>query len=193
VYSFVPISTYINKEIKMSLLSIPTVDNATGEIKEIFDEIQGAFGMVPNGIRLWSASPEALKGQWANIKNRMSKDQEDQKLHTIIRYLVSGEGGCKYCVGFNGGMLMNMYGVTQDELIAMNDTPSSAPLNEKNKALLVFAMKAIKDADSITADDIALPKTLGVTEAELFDIVHAASYMLVVNTLFKTFKVQQDS
>jgi len=176
----------------MSLLTMPTVENATGEVKEIFDEIQAAFGMVPNGIRLWSASPKALRGQWDHIKHRMSKDQENQKLHTIIRYLVSDESGCKYCVGFNGGMLMNHYDVTQDELIAMNDKPSTAPLDERNKALLIFAMKAVKDAESVTAEDINLLKRLGITETEMFDIVHAASHMLVVNTLFKTFKVQQD-
>jgi len=176
----------------MSILDIPTVENATGEIKEIFDEIQSAFGMVPNGIRLWSASPDALRGQWDHIKHRMSKDQENQKLHTIIRYLVSGESECAYCTGFNGAMLINHYGVTQDELIAMKDKPYTAPLNEKNKALLVFAMKAIKDANGITASDIDIIKQLGITEMEMFDIVHAASHMLVVNTLFKTFKVEQD-
>ena len=176
----------------MSLLNTPSVDNATGEVKEIFDEIHAAFGMVPNGIRLWSASPIALKGQWDGIKRRLSKDQENQKLHTIIRYLVSGESDCTYCVGFNGSMLINFYGVTQDELIAMSTKPSSAPLDEKNKALLIFAMKAIKDAESVTAEDINLLKRLGIIETEIFDIVHAASHMLVVNTLFKTFKVQQD-
>ena len=177
----------------MSLLTIPTVENATGEVKEIFDEIHSIFGAVPNGIKLWSASPKALKEQWAFIKYRMSKDQEDQKLHTIIRYLVSGEGNCSYCIGFNGGMLINIYGLTQEQLIAMNDNPASAPLEEKNKALLVFAMKSVKDAASVTAEDIASLKNLGITETEMFDIAHAASHMLVVNTLFKTFKVQQDS
>ena len=177
----------------MSLLRIPTIDIATGAVKEIFDEIQGAFGMVPNGIQLWSASPQALRTQWESIKVRMSKDQEDQKLHTIIRYLVSGESECTYCVGFNGGMLMRYYGVTQDELLAMSAKPSSAPLDEKNKALLVFAMKAIKDADAVSKEDINLLKKIGITEMEMFDIVHATSHMLVVNTLFKTFKVQQDS
>lgn len=176
----------------MSLLNIPTVENATGEVKEIFDEIQGAFGMVPNGISVWSASPKALRGQWNHIKEGMTKDQESQKLHTIIRYLVSDESDCKYCVGFNGGMLMNIYGVSQDELESMKDKPSSAPLNKKNKALLVFAMKAIKHADGVTSEDIDLMKRLGITETEIFDIVHAAAHMLVVNTLFKTFKVEQD-
>ena len=176
----------------MSLLNIPTVENATGEVKEIFDEIQAAFGMVPNGISVWSASPKALRGQWNHIKEVMSKDQESQKLHTIIRYLVSNESDCGYCVGFNGGMLMNMYGVSQDELAAMKNDPSSAPLESKNKALLVLAMKAIKDANAVNSEDINLLKDLGINETEIFDIVHAASHMLVVNTLFKTFKVEQD-
>ena len=176
----------------MSLLNIPTVENATGEVKEIFDEIQGAFGMVPNGVSVWSASPKALIGQWNSIKETMSKDKESQKLHTIIRYLVSEESDCTYCVGFNGGMLLNMYAVTQDELTAMKSDPSTAPLDAKNKALLVFAMKSIKDADSVNSEDIDVLKDLGITETEIFDIVHAASRMLVVNTLFKTFKVEQD-
>ena len=176
----------------MSLLKLPTVENATGEVKEIFEEIQSAFGMVPNGVKQWSASPRALKMQWDNIKLRLSKDKEDQKLHTIIRYLVSDESNCKYCTGFNGGMLINMFGVSQDELVALQNDYTTAPLDEKNKALLLLAMKSIKDADSVDANDIKTLSKLGISEEEMFDIVHAAAHMLVVNTLFKTFKVEQD-
>ncbi len=122
----------------------------------------------------------------------MSRPKEEQKLYAIIRYLASDKNGCTYCIGLNGGMLMNFYGVTQDELIAMQKAPSSAPLDKKNKALLVFAMKAIKDADSVNAEDIALLTKLGVSEEEMLNIVLSASHMFVVNTLFKTFKVEQD-
>jgi len=53
-------------------------------------------------------------------------------------------------------------------------------------------MKAIKDADSVSANDIELLNELGISEEEMFNIVLAASHMFVVNTLFKTFKVEQD-
>ena len=33
----------------MSLLNIPTLKSATGEVKEIFKEIQSTFGSIPNG------------------------------------------------------------------------------------------------------------------------------------------------
>ena len=176
----------------MSLLHIPPIEEATGDLKEIFTEIESVMGHVPNGLRLWSISPRALKAQWSGIKSILSRPKEEQKLFTILRYLASDENGCTYCIGLNGGMLINFYGVSQDELTAMQKDPATAPLDEKNKALLLFALKAIKDADSVSANDIELLSKLGISEEEMFNIVLAASHMFVVNTLFKTFKVEQD-
>ena len=176
----------------MSLLHIPPVEEATDDLKEIFTEIESMMGRVPNGLKLWSVSPRALKAQWAGIRSILSRPKEEQKLYAIIRYLASDENGCTYCIGLNGGMLINYYGVSQDELIAMTKAPSNAPLDKRNKALLIFAMKAIKDADSVSANDIELLSKLGISEEEMFNIVLAASHMFVVNTLFKTFKVEQD-
>jgi len=176
----------------MSLLHIPAEEEATEDVKKIFAEIESMIGRVPNGLKLWSVSPRALRAQWAGMKSILSRPKAEQKLYAIIRYLASEENGCTYCIGLNGGMLINYYGVTQDELIAMQKDPASAPLEEKNKALLLFAMKAIKDADSVSANDIDTLTRLGISEEEMFNIVLAASHMFVVNTLFKTFKVEQD-
>ena len=176
----------------MSLLHIPPVEEASDDVKKIFAEIESTMGRIPNGLKLWSISPRALKAQWAGIKSIMSRPQDEQKLYAMIRYLASDENGCTYCIGLNGSMLINYYGVTQDELIAMQKAPSNAPLDKKNKALLIFAMKAIKNSDSVSANDIELLSKLGISEKEMFNIVLAASHMYVVNTLFKTFKVEQD-
>jgi len=176
----------------MSLLHIPAEEEATEDVKKIFAEIESKIGRVPNGLKLWSVSPRALRAQWAGMKSILSRPKAEQKLYAIIRYLASEENGCTYCIGLNGGMLINYYDVTQDELIAMQKDPASAPLDDKNKALLLFAMKAIKDADSVSANDIDTLTRLGISEEEMFNIVLAASHMFVVNTLFKTFKVEQD-
>ena len=176
----------------MGLLNIPTIENATKEVKEIFNEIQDALGMLPNGVKSWAANPDLLRRQWEDIKEVLSRSPEEQKMHAMLRYLTSDENNCTYCVGFNGGMLMNYFDVSQEQLEALQDDPSSAPLDEKNKAMLVFAMKSVKDADSVSANDIQNLKNLNISEAEIFEVVHAASHMTVVNTLFKTFKVEQD-
>lgn len=176
----------------MSLLHIPPIEKTSDDVKKIFAEMKSMLGSVPNGMKLWSVSPRALKAQWAGMKSILSRPQEEQKLFTIIRYLASDNNECSYCIGLNGAMLINYYDVTQDELSAMKKDPSAVPLDKKNKALLIFAMKAIKDADSVSAKDIDKLSKLGISEEEMFNIVLAASHMFVVNTLFKTFKVEQD-
>lgn len=176
----------------MSLLQLPTTDDATAEVKEIFEEIQAAFGIVPNALRQWAVNPRALRVQWNDIKITLSKDKENQKLHTMVRYLVSGESQCKYCTGFNGGMLINMFGMTQDEVVALQKDYTTAPLDAKNKALLLLAMESIKNPDSVNEKDIKGLKERGISEVEMFDIVHAAGHMLSVNTIFKTFKLLSD-
>ena len=176
----------------MSLLTLATQENATGKVKKIFIEIQEMLGMLPNGISLWSINPDALKEQWESIKLVLSKDIDVQKLHAIIRYLVSDENQCTYCTGFNKSMLLNHYELSHEQIASLHVDLDRAPLNNKNKALLKFAMKSVKNADSISKKDVDELKELEIPEVCMFNIVKAASHMYVVNTLFKTFKVQND-
>ena len=176
----------------MSLINIATVENATGEVKKVYDEVQDTLGMVPNGFRTFSANPKALRAQWEAIKVVLGKDKEDRRLYGLVRYYMSDKNGCEYCVGFNTFALTNMCDVTENELSATLKDPSNAPLNEKNKALFLFAIKAVEDAHSVDANDINALKDLGASEMEIFDIVKSASHMFVVNTLFDTFKVEKD-
>jgi uncharacterized peroxidase-related enzyme len=174
----------------MSLLNAVEEDVATGIVKEVYDEIKAAFGTVPAALKLWSFNPEALKVYWEDIKKSMSSDVETQKFDTILRYLISEVEACEYCIGFNAGMLINMFGMTQDELLAMVADPSSAPLNEKDKALLVFALKVVRASKDVSAEDIEKLKALDITETEIFTIAQKSTQMVMSDTLLNAFKVQ---
>jgi len=176
----------------MSLLNIPTEENMPDEVKKIFDEMKRMIGTVPDGMKLWSINPRALKAQWSGMKSILALPKEEQKLYTIIRYLASNQNECTYCISLNGSMLINLYGMNENELLEMKKNPATAPLDEKHKALLLFAIKALNNADSINEKDIEHLKDLDILEVEMFNIVMAASHMKVVNTLFKTFKVEPD-
>jgi len=80
----------------VSLLNIPTEENTSDEVKEIFDEMKRMIGTVPNGMKLWSINPRALKAQWSGMKSILSLPKEEQKLYTIIRYLASDQNECTY-------------------------------------------------------------------------------------------------
>ena len=176
----------------MSLLTTVSVKDAKGQIKEIYDEIENVWGYVPKGMELWSVNEEAFKMHWSAIKRTMSKNEEDRKLYTMIRFLVSDKNACAYCIGMNGGILINNFGVTEDELLAMKDDSSNAPLSQTRKLLLSFAIKSIKNPDAIGQNDINGLIYLGLKESDIFDVVRYAGYMSLVNTLFRTFKVEKD-
>ena len=176
----------------MSLLNTINVKKAEGKVKEIYEEIEKSFGMIPNGIQLWSLNPRLLENQWNNIKETMAMDLDKQKLQTIIRFLVAEQDNCEYCIGFNKGMLINMYGFTNDEVNMIKNDPSTASLEEKNVALLIYALKTANDAHNSNKDDISKLEQLGCTHEEIFDCVYSVSYMKVVTTLFEAFKVEID-
>ena len=173
----------------MSLLHAVEENVAIGIVKEVYDEVKMMFGSVPEGLKLWSLNPEALQHHWEEIKKSLAKDVETQKFDTILRYLVSEIEGCEFCVGFNGGLLLNMFGMTQDELVTMAKEPKMAPLSEKQIALLLFALKVVRQSKEVSAEDIEHLKVLGITENEIFDVAHSATNLLVSDILLNAFKV----
>jgi uncharacterized peroxidase-related enzyme len=176
----------------MSLLTTVSVKDAKGRIKEIYDEIENIWGYVPKGMELWSVNEEAFQMHWSAIKRTMSKSEEDRKLYTMIRFLVSDKNSCSYCSGMNEGILINHFGVNKDALLAMKDDVATAPLSQIRKLLLIFAVKSIENPDAIGQNDINGLKYLGLKDSDIFEAVRYAGYMSLVNTLFRTFKVEKD-
>ena len=173
----------------MSLLHTVEENVATGVVKEVYDELKGMFGTVPDGLKLWSLKPEALQHHWEEIKEGFAKDAEAQKFDAVVRYLVSEAEECEYCVGFNGGLLINMFGMTQDELALMIKEPQTAPLGEKQKALLLFALKVVKQTKDVNSEDIAKLKALDISDKEIFDIAYTATSLVMGDMLMNVFKV----
>lgn len=177
----------------MSLLTLPTLENTKKEeVKDVYAQALNSFGTVPNGLKLWAVSPQKLSMQWGNMMNDMSKDSENLKFKIIMRYILANKDSCKYCIGFNKGMLMNMFDMDEKVVDELENNPSIAPLDEKNLTLLLFSLKAYKNGHLIEKNDIDELKKLGTTEEEIFDAVYAASYTHVVNTLFEVFNIELD-
>ncbi len=174
----------------MSLLQVTKAQEAQGEVKEIFNEVEKAFGAVTEGLSLWALNPEALKFQWNSIKEQMACDEDTQKMYTLIRYITSEKNHCKYCIGLNGGMLINMYGMSEENLKEVANNLSVAKLTPKNEKLLAFALRSINEPQAIKQQDIEELHSLGLNDKEIFDLVLTASMMLVVNTLFDAFEVE---
>jgi uncharacterized peroxidase-related enzyme len=176
----------------MSLITTIQPHQAEGKAAEIYNEIQGMFGFVPNAIRLDSINPSHMARHWEGIKDSLGHETLSAKLFTLIRLLVSEATHCEYCVGLNAGILMQMHGMDQAAIARVKQSPAQAPLDDKEKALLVFVMKGIEDSNSITAADIAGLRQLGCSEREIFDAMAHGAWQVAGDIMLNAFKVEHD-
>jgi len=176
----------------MSLLKNVEVKEANGKVAEIYEEITGMWGGVPNPLKLLSVNPDALENLWSKLKYQMELTSPSQKMLSMVRMLVSQESKCEYCIGANAGALINNYGLSADEVQKLKIDPSSAPLDEKEKVLLLFVLKAVHDSHSTSADDMKELRALGWSNKEILDAVNSGVTMLSTDILINAFKVEID-
>ena len=72
---------------------------ATGKVKEVFDEIKNARKItnVPNFWKYLANSPETLERTWSSLKQVMKEGALDSVTKELIYVAVSITNSCEYC------------------------------------------------------------------------------------------------
>ena len=117
-------------------------EDATGKVKEVYDEIRAAFGMVPNFFKAQAAvDPEWLALNWQREKLIMlAEGALDRKTKELLAMAISLVNGCEYCSLAHEGVAL-MTGASQEEV------------NEAKKVVELFAsFNAIADSLRVPCD-----------------------------------------
>jgi len=176
----------------MSILQTMTPATATGEVAEIYAQIQQAWGHVPTAIQVYSANPFLLRNQWEYYSNMMQHPRLSFPLAACIRMLVSQGGQCAYCIDMNAGMLIDMAGWTSEQVAATRADFRSSPLSADEKMLLGLVLKATRDSNSVTALDVQGAREAGWTDGDILDAVNHGARMVAADILINGFKVERD-
>ncbi|MFA6223098.1 MAG: hypothetical protein WC647_12365 [Desulfomonilaceae bacterium] len=175
----------------MSLIQTTPPEKAEGKLAELYAEVEQLFGMVPNNVRMLGVSPEILDNQIQLMGYYMGHPTLSAPLLAMIRMLVSKACKSPYCQNLNTGLLSKA-GFTKEQIAAMQDDPSQAPLDDKQKALLLFVLKACDNPHSATAEDLDRLRALGWDDRDIFEAVAHGARMVGTNIIFDTFKVDMD-
>jgi len=175
----------------MSLIQTTPPEKAEGKLAELYAEVEQAFGMVPNNARMLGISPAILENQIQLLGYFMGHPTLSTPLLAMIRLLVSKACKSPYCQKLNTGLL-NKSGFTMEQITAMQADPGQAPLDEKQKALLLCVLKACEDPHSVTGDDLDRLRALGWGDQDIFEAVAHGARMVGTNIIFDTFKVDMD-
>lgn len=155
----------------MSYLSSPPDDLAGKTVEEMFRVDRERVGYVPNRTKLFSLHPDAYKG-WRSLIGAIA-GQMDKRRYELASVGAARRLRSSYCSLAHGSILADdFYGPKVVEHL-MSD-PSSAPIDELERSIVLLAGKVADDATAVSEADIAALRDQGLSDREIFDVILAA-------------------
>ncbi len=176
----------------MNMISTVSPGQATGSVAQVYGQIEQAFGGVPNGMQLFSASPVLLEQNWQQLGYYMQHPRLSFPLLAFIRMLVSQRHECEYCIGMNESLLVNMGGFALEDVLAARRNPADAPLPEKDKAMLLAVLKTVEAPKALGKSDLDQLRVLGWEDGDILDAVYHGARNVAADIMFNAFKVEKD-
>jgi uncharacterized peroxidase-related enzyme len=147
-------------------------ESADGALAEFYRQQKGAWGFLPNFAEAFSTRPDVARA-WG-LLNRTVRDGMDRRRFEIATIGAARALRSTYCTAAHSAFLRDQCG-DEATMVAIADDPSGDGLGEQDRAVYQFAAKVAQDASSIEQRDVDALRDLGLSDADVADIVFAAS------------------
>jgi alkylhydroperoxidase family enzyme len=105
----------------------------------------------------------------------------------MIRYLAANEYNYQFCINLNAGILKMAGGFSEEDLEALRANPENAPLEDFQKAMLLFVLKVVKTPEAVQESDVEALREMGWTDQDIFDAAFHGTAMIGASKLYKAF------
>lgn len=174
----------------MAFIETVKEEEATGAVRQMYDEERKARGYVPNFARVFSLRPH-VREAWINLQKSVRSTMDTRRFE-LVTIAAARALQSSYCMLAHGSILLKQfYGSEQVALIASDYR--HAGLTEAEVALMEFAEKLVKSACSVTKEDVDRLRALGFTDPEIFDITAAATLRCFFSKTLDALGAEPDS
>ncbi|MDQ6818710.1 MAG: carboxymuconolactone decarboxylase family protein [Actinomycetota bacterium] len=146
--------------------------HATEALAEMFALDRETFGRLPNFTQAFSLRPEVYAA-WRQL-NGAIKANMDLRRYELATVAAARRLRSSYCTLAHGSVLMDRF-LEPDAVRALVVDHRSAGLDPTDVAVMDLADKVVRDATSVSQDDIDRLRTVGLTDSEILDVVLAAA------------------
>jgi len=145
---------------------------ATAEVADYYAAQRSAWGFLPNYAGCFSSRPDVAQA-W-NVLNSTIRGGMDRRRFELATIAAARELRSTYCTAAHSTFLRD---VCDDEasLVAIAEDPSGATLAEVDRAVFGFATQVARDASAITSADVDRLRAVGLSDAEVADVVFAVA------------------
>ena len=171
----------------MNRVSLVDPATATGERKQLLDEIHGAFGATPAMFRAVANSPAALKMMWAGF-GALGAGTLPAKLGEQVAVLIADRNACEYCLAAHT-VLGKKAGASAEE---MSEAQAGRSIDAKTAAALTFAAKLVADRAQATDADVEALRSAGFEDEQIVELVAHVALNLFTNYINVALAVPTD-
>jgi uncharacterized peroxidase-related enzyme len=174
----------------MTFIDTVPEDGAPEAVQAMYDADRTAAGLVPNYTRACSHRPAVYRA-WRELIGSINGEM-DQRRYELATLAAARRLRSSYCALAHGSILLDGI-VDAEQLTAIAQDHHAAGLDEIDVAVMDLADKVADDATTVTQADIDRLRGLGLSDAEIFDVVAAASARCFFSKTLDALGVQPDA
>lgn len=173
----------------MTFIATVAPADASGDVREMYERQQKAWGFVPNYAKVFSHRPEVM-ARWGRLLAEIRRPMDDRRFE-LVTFAAAHALRHTACALAHGQALAGFIGEKEVRCLALGDEVEGVTTAEK--AMMDFARKIALDASEITADDVEQLRSQGFAEEEIFDIAAAAAGRAFFTKLLDALGVEADA
>lgn len=151
--------------------TVPT-EGASGAVAELYESDRAKLGHVPNFTQAFSLRPDAYVA-WRQL-NGAIKAGMDLRRYELATVAAARRLRSSYCVLAHGSVLADRF-LEPDTVRAVVADHRTAGLEAVDVAVMDLAEKVADDATTVTQADVDRLRSLGLSDADILDVVLAAA------------------
>lgn len=150
----------------MSRVKPINVEEAKGEVKELYQDLEKKMGKVINIFLNMGNSAATLKG-FLSMSEAANQTTIPPKVREQIALIVGQTNHCQYCLSSHTTLAKGL-GINDQDILRARHGESQDP---KSQAILKFAKAVVENRSHISNQDVACLKAAGVNDTELVEII----------------------
>ncbi len=169
------------------MAKIPYVEkeNASPEIRALYEQVEGKLGLVPNVVKAMANSPVMLQGFMPFLGAALGPSSVDAPLKELAIITTSKLNGCSYCTAHHT-VAGKRAGLSEEKINVLPDFQNSL-LDEKEKTVVRFAKEVTED---VSASDESIRQLRNYFDnSQIAELTMVIGVFNVLTRFADTFKV----
>ena len=160
----------------MSLISPLPKTDANPQVKEKLENIEEAFGMLPNIIGVMARS-EATLDMYMSMEGGLDSGELSKPQREMIALAVSQANECRYCVSahteFCSGLGLDTTDIIKSRLCEAD--------NPKDQAMLDLAVSIVENRGQVSEEQVGEAREAGLTDSLILEVFSNTIFVIMGN------------